>query len=343
MAGASFTVGSKEFTEQLILGKITLLALEEAGADVEGKIGISGTETVRTALTSGEIDVYWEYTGSGWTVLGHDPSEAPPDEQEVFDRVAKEDLSENGVKWFALAPANNGYAIATSTEAQQKLGVSTLSDYAELVSSNPEDATTCAASDLIDSTDGLPGLEKAYGFDLADAAITEVDFELIFERVHNGIKYNFGETFATDGRIPANEMVLLEDDRQVRHRILDAVWLRSSWRSDRLQRRRSPLHAPRRQSAGLGHYLPQRRTRPVVPTSGGTRPCRRRLLLPVRVFDEAAQNVRRRCWRAVVLDQAAQDVTPAALPSGATHRSQDPTLSGLQPAERRISLTSTRY
>ncbi|MBW3606575.1 MAG: hypothetical protein KY460_17040, partial [Actinobacteria bacterium] len=66
LSGASLTVGSKEFTEQLILGQITIQALEAAGATVEDQTGLVGSTTVREALLSGEIDMYWEYTGTGW-------------------------------------------------------------------------------------------------------------------------------------------------------------------------------------------------------------------------------------------------------------------------------------
>ena len=64
LSGAEFTVGSKEFTEQLILGQITLQVLENAGATVNDQIGLAGTVAARKALESGEIDMYWEYTGT---------------------------------------------------------------------------------------------------------------------------------------------------------------------------------------------------------------------------------------------------------------------------------------
>nr|MDQ3346066.1 glycine/betaine ABC transporter substrate-binding protein [Chloroflexota bacterium] len=160
LSGASFTVGSKEFTEQLILGQIAIMALEDAGAQVDDQTGITGTTNVRKALDSGEIDMYWEYTGTGWTThLGHEVSEAPADSQELFDAVAEEDLQKNDVKWFALAPGNNAYAIATSQDTMDQLGVQTLSDYAKVAGENPADASLCAASEFLDRDDGLPGLE----------------------------------------------------------------------------------------------------------------------------------------------------------------------------------------
>ncbi len=214
LSGASFTVGSKEFTEQLILGQLTLQVLEDAGAEVKDETGITGTTNVRKAMESDEIDMYWEYTGTGWAeLLGNDVGEAATDSQELFDAVAEQDLTENDVKWLALAPVNNTYAIATSQSTSDELGVTTLSDLAGVSSDSPEDATLCAASEFIDRADGLPGLEKAYGFDLPEDALTEVELGIVFTRVPEGDPCKFGEVFATDGRIPANDMVVLEDDK----------------------------------------------------------------------------------------------------------------------------------
>ncbi|HSE09533.1 MAG TPA: glycine betaine ABC transporter substrate-binding protein [Nocardioidaceae bacterium] len=177
LSGASFTV-AKEFTEQLIL-----------------------------------IDMYWEYTGTGWAeLLGNEADQAPTDEAQLFETVAQRDLQENDVKWIALAPVNNTYALATSAEASEDLGVTTLSDYAELANSSPQDASLCAASEFIDRADGLPGLEDAYGFELPESSLAEVDLGIIFTRVPQRDPCNFGEVFATDGRIPASDMLVLEDD-----------------------------------------------------------------------------------------------------------------------------------
>ncbi len=214
LAGKSFTVGSKEFTEQLIVGQMAILMLENAGASVEDKTGLQGTEVTRSALTSGEIDMYWEYTGTGWTShLGHDALEAPDDPQELFDAVAKEDLEKNKIQWFALAPFENTYRIATTAERADQLGVATMSDYAGLANGNAADASLCAATEFLTRSDGWPGLEKEYGFDLPDTEIAEVDLGIVFTQVPEGQQCNFGEVFSTDGRIPANDFVTLDDDK----------------------------------------------------------------------------------------------------------------------------------
>ncbi|MGH3589134.1 MAG: glycine betaine ABC transporter substrate-binding protein, partial [Pseudonocardia sp.] len=188
-------------------------ALEDAGASVQDETGITGTTNVRKALESDEIDLYWEYTGTGWTeILGNETADAPTDPQELFDAVAQQDR-ENGISWIAKTSANDTYAFATSQETSDSTGVTTLSDYAELVSSDPESASMCAAAEFLDRQDGWPGLEKAYGFSLPDAQITEVDLGIVFTALPKGDPCKFGEVFETDGRIPANDLVVLEDDK----------------------------------------------------------------------------------------------------------------------------------
>lgn len=213
LSGASLTVGSKEFNEQVLLGQIAIIALEEAGADVQDQTGIQGSENVRAALTSGEIDLYWEYTGTGYTVhLGHDAADAPTDSAELFDQVATED-AENGVVWLDPAEANNTYGLAASADTAEELGVETLTDYAALANEDPEAASLCAAAEFLDRADGWPGLEQAYGFDLPDAQIAEMDEDVIYARLPQSDPCNFGEVFETDGRIVGNDLQVIEDDK----------------------------------------------------------------------------------------------------------------------------------
>lgn len=214
LAGKTFTVGSKEFTEQKILGQIAILVLEDAGAKVKDETGITGTTNVRKALESGEIDMYWEYTGTGWTeLLGNSTADAATDPQELFDAVAKQDLEKNKIAWLAKTSANDTYALATSKDTSDATGVKSLSDYAKLVKSDPGGASMCAAAEFLDRQDGWPGLEKAYGFSLPRSEIKEVDLGIVFTAVPKGDPCKFGEVFETDGRIPGNDLVVLKDDK----------------------------------------------------------------------------------------------------------------------------------
>ncbi|MFC5994627.1 glycine betaine ABC transporter substrate-binding protein [Pseudonocardia hispaniensis] len=214
LSGSTFTVGSKEFTEQLVLGQIALQALAATGATVEDRTGISGTTNVRTALTSEQIDMYWEYTGTGWTVhLKHEASQAPSGSEAVYQAVAAEDLQTNHIVWLSPAPANNTYAIATAQGRGDQLGVRNLSDYARLANENPAEASLCAATEFLTRDDGWPGVEQAYGFTLPKANVAEMDLGIIYTQVPTGQQCKFGEVFATDGRIAANKLEIVSDDK----------------------------------------------------------------------------------------------------------------------------------
>jgi osmoprotectant transport system substrate-binding protein len=214
LSGASFTVGSKEFTEQIVLGQIAVQALQATGADVGDLTTITGSTNVRTALTAGELDMYWEYTGTGWTAhLQKEPSAAPDGGDALYQAVVQEDR-QNGVAWLQPAPLDNTYAIATRRGRDQELGVRTLSDYAALVARDPAQARMCAAAEFLTRDDGFPGLEQAYGFDLPTDAVAELELSLIPPQVASGENCNFGEVFATEGAVAANDLVVLEDDKQ---------------------------------------------------------------------------------------------------------------------------------
>ncbi len=214
LSGVSLTVGSKEFTEQLILGQIAIQALENAGATVTDKTNITGTTNTRKALDSGQIDMYWEYTGTGWSdILGHSAASAPKDPTALFTAVSKEDLQKNQIKWLPPSTANDTYAIATSQKISASTGVKSLSDYAKLANANPGDAALCVASEFTNRSDGLPGLEKAYGFKLPTSDITEVEYGIIYQQLPTADQCKFGEVFSTDGRVSANKLIVLEDDK----------------------------------------------------------------------------------------------------------------------------------
>jgi osmoprotectant transport system substrate-binding protein len=213
LSGAEFTVGSKEFTEQLILGQITLQVLENAGATVNDQIGLAGTVAARKALESGEIDMYWEYTGTGWiTHLGH--TDPIPNAQKQFEAVAKEDLKENNIKWLSPpAPANNTYTMAVRSEVYDELGVKKLSDFKQLVEENPEEATVCVGTEFSTRDDGLPGMEEAYNFEFPNENIVKIDEGLIYQQIDTGKQCNFGEVFQTDSRIADLDLKLIKDDK----------------------------------------------------------------------------------------------------------------------------------
>ncbi|NJC23735.1 osmoprotectant transport system substrate-binding protein [Arthrobacter pigmenti] len=207
LAGAELIVGSKEFTESILLGQITAVALENAGAAVEDRTGISGSATVREALETGEVDMYWDYTGTGWVnILGNTTTDVPED---LYAAVAEAD-AENGIAWLEPANFENTYRIAVPSSFAEENGLSTMSDAAAYIQENPDDATVCAASEFINRDDGLPGLEEAYGFEFNN--VVELDLNLIYTQI--GEECTFGEVFSTDARIVSNDLTVLEDDQE---------------------------------------------------------------------------------------------------------------------------------
>jgi len=205
--GASLTVGSKEFTESHILGQITILALENAGADVTDQTGISGSATVREALESGEIDLYWDYTGTVWiNILGNTSENLPED---LYAAVAEADAA-NGIAWLEPAPFENSYRIAVKSDFAEKNDLASMTDLSDYLAENPKDATICAASEFINRDDGLPGIEEAYGIDFGSPV--ELDLNLIYTQV--GESCTVGEVFSTDARIISNDLTVLEDDQK---------------------------------------------------------------------------------------------------------------------------------
>jgi len=209
-SGKEFTVGSKEFTEQLILGQITKQVLEATGAKVNDQIGLAGSVVAREAMTSGEIDMYWEYTGTGWiTHLGE--TEPIPDPEEQYTAVKDADLEKNGIEWLEPAPFNNTYAFAVREETKEELGVESISDIGGVIEENPDEATLCIGTEFSTRDDGLPGVEKAYGFEWPGDGLKKMQEGVIYQQLDDG-DCNFGEVFQTDGRIQALGLALLEDD-----------------------------------------------------------------------------------------------------------------------------------
>lgn len=126
------TVSSKTFAEALTQGWMTYYLLEDRGFDVNNEIGLGEVAIIRPALEQGEIDIYWEYTGTGlMNVMGYEGKELPEGEEETFQEIHDYDKAENDIKWLDYAPANNTFVLFVTEETQAEYGWDTLSDLAE--------------------------------------------------------------------------------------------------------------------------------------------------------------------------------------------------------------------
>ncbi len=213
LAGTHVTVGSKDFDEQLVLGQITVAALRNAGADVTDQTNLGGTDAARAALKSGDIDVYWDYTGTAWISFFHNTTPIP-DSQEQWQKVHDKDLKDNNLVWMKPAPFNNTYGIAYSSKVADKLGnPKTLSDLGPLIKNHPNEATLCVENEFSTRDDGLPGMEKKYGYQFPKGNVTVLDTGIVYTAMDKHDPCNFGEVFTTDGRISALNLVVLKDDK----------------------------------------------------------------------------------------------------------------------------------
>jgi osmoprotectant transport system substrate-binding protein len=212
LEGATFTVGSKDFDEQLVLGNISKHLLEDAGATVNDEINLGGTDATRGALESGEIDHYWEYTGTAW-ISFFGETDPIPDRVEQYEAVRDRDAEQSGLFWLEPSPFNNTYGIAYQEDAADDLGdPQTISELGDLLEEDPDLVTLCIETEFAARDDGLPGMEAHYGFEIPSGNITTLDTGVIYSATADRDPCNFGEVFTTDGRVSALDLVVLEDD-----------------------------------------------------------------------------------------------------------------------------------
>jgi len=206
--GVNVTVGSKDFTENILVGEMLAQAMTAEGANVTDRTDLGGTSVNRKALLSGDIDVYPEYDGTGWTVhLGQqDPSKTP---QALFDATSAMDLTKNKIKWVGLSPFNDTYGFAANGDLAKAQGGFDLQSMADYLKAHPE-AKLCMETEFPDRPDGLTLFTKATGYQVPQSQIQILDTGLIYTETAKG-SCQFGEIFTTDGRITALNLSLVKD------------------------------------------------------------------------------------------------------------------------------------
>ncbi|HZG41244.1 MAG TPA: glycine betaine ABC transporter substrate-binding protein [Nodosilinea sp.] len=198
------SVGSKDFTEQLIIGEMYALVLEENGFTVERKLNLGGTPVAQAAIESGDIDLYPEYTGTALLTVLKQPVSS--DQQAVFDTVKQSYQEQFNLVWLEPSPMNNTQALAMTEERASALGIRTISDFAAQASN----LTLIGPPEFEVREDGLPGLQAAYG-NFALGEYKAVDAGLRYRGLVDG-EADVAVAFGTDGEINAFNLVVLEDD-----------------------------------------------------------------------------------------------------------------------------------
>ncbi|MEP7456648.1 glycine betaine ABC transporter substrate-binding protein [Phyllobacterium sp. SB3] len=204
---ADLTVGGKDFTEQYLVAEMTRLLLEGKGYTVEKKDGL-GTSIARSALESGEVDLYWEYTGTSLVTFNKVTTSLGPDE--TYAKVKELDGAK-GLVWLAPSRANNTYALAIRQNNPKTDGMKTLSDLAKAYRDGGE-VMMGATAEFPKRQDGLLGLEKTYDFKAGRSNIRPMEIGLVYNALSNG-DIDVATVGATDGRIAAMKLTLLKDNK----------------------------------------------------------------------------------------------------------------------------------
>ncbi|WEH33674.1 glycine betaine ABC transporter substrate-binding protein [Streptomyces sp. AM 4-1-1] len=211
LKGASLTVTSKNFSENIILGQMIGLVFKAAGAEVLDRTNLPGSISAREAIVKGDADAMYEYTGTAWiTYLGHQKPITNPLKQ--WEAVRDEDRK-HGVTWLPQSTLDNTYALAISRKNNAKYRLRTLSDVAELSRRDPSAVTVCVENEFASRDDGLPGMVRAYGMRLPASQVKKMDAGIVYTQVSKSNSCLLGEVFTTDGRIKAMNLDVLEDNK----------------------------------------------------------------------------------------------------------------------------------
>lgn len=211
-AGSAFAqqqivVGGKKFTEQQLIAEMTSRILGKAGYKVDKRVDL-GSSVLRAAQENGQIDVYWEYTGTALIVYNKVTERLDP--AESYARVKELDAAK-GLEWLNPSAANNTYAFAMKREQAEQLGIKSLSDLSKSINGG-EKLTFASNAEFYSRADGLRPLQEMYGFDFTRANIKRMDGGLTYQALRDG-QVDVALVLSTDGRVPAFDFILLADDK----------------------------------------------------------------------------------------------------------------------------------
>ena len=199
-------VGSKDFTENLVVSEIYALALEDAGYEVE-RIPNIASSVVHTSITNDEIDLYPEYTGTGLLVVLEMEIETDP--QKVYDTIKAEYDEQFDLTWLDYAQANDSAGLVIKTSVAEKYGIETISDLQE----NASELRFASQGEFDLREDGLPGLTKAYG-EFNWKSSTVYDNSLKYEVLKND-EADVAPAYTTEGQLTnKEEFTVLVDDKK---------------------------------------------------------------------------------------------------------------------------------
>ena len=208
--GVKLTIGSKNFTEQFILGEIYAQALEAADYDVSTDLNLGSEQVALKALENGDISGYPEYTSTALTsFFDTAPEDVPSDAQEAVDQT-QDQFAELGLTAFSPTPFADANAVGLLQSTADELGVSSISD----LEGKSQDLTLAGSPECRQRIDCLAGLEKYYG--LQFGKFTPIDIGLRYEVLDKG-DADLSILFTSDAQlfVDSDKYTLLEDDKGV--------------------------------------------------------------------------------------------------------------------------------
>jgi len=202
----TIVVGGKNFTEQQLISEMTNQLLKSKGFAVDKRAGL-GTAPLRQAMEAGQVDVYWEYTGT--SLINFNKITDKLDPAATYAKVKELDGAK-GLVWLNPSKANNTYAFAMRKDDAASKAIVSISDLAKKVTGSPMKFGSNA--EFYARADGLAPLQKDYGFEFGRDNVVRMDTGLVYQALKDG-QVDVGLVFATDGRIPAFNFVVLKDDK----------------------------------------------------------------------------------------------------------------------------------
>lgn len=204
-ADPTITIGTKNFTEQLILGEIIAQLVEDRTTlEVERRFNLGGTMICQGALRAGEIDLYVEYTGTALTAILERPVIVDP--ERAHEAVSRAYREKYALEWTAPLGFDNTYALTVRRDDAASNRLETVSDLVD--TSNR--LTAGFTAEFSERPDGYPGLRRAYGLRFKE--IRDLDPALMYQAIADH-EVDVICAFATDGRIAAHDLQPLRDDR----------------------------------------------------------------------------------------------------------------------------------
>jgi osmoprotectant transport system permease protein len=199
-------IGSKNFSEQLILGNMLADLIEnKTDIQVERKLNLGGTQVAFSALQKGDVDLYVEYTGTGLVNILKEAPENNPDK--VYTVVQKEFRDKYGIEWLKPIGFNNTYALAVRQDTAKQYQLKTISDLAKV----SDRLIMGPTIEFPNRPDGLIGLSKAYSMNFKD--VKAIDGGLRYTALANH-KSDVIDAFSTDGLIQEFHLKVLKDDKK---------------------------------------------------------------------------------------------------------------------------------